>query len=375
MLDNISIKGFRFLDGLNLRGTNKFNLIVGPNNSGKTSLLEALLIHCAPLNCNMLLTLLSFRNGGFLPNQAYVFDRFKWFFKNPQGQSMGKFSVSGTWNIVERETELSFVDRSLYQEGRSNKTNGVITTSTVDPTLIKDNEREGNEKEGISIGSIDFLFKSTKQKKMKQSFEFTSKGPLRVDSPKIRTDVSAVYIDPFGHRSPDAGLRDFDKAVKEGHDIKCLELLSKLDPEIENISILLAPNNVPELFVTHKSLGKTPISNLGDGLRRIFIVSTAMIKCKEGVFLVDELENSVHPSALTEFINWIFDIAKELNIQIFTTTHSLEAIDAVLGSKISPEKDLSLFRLKHDYRKITCKKIAGETLKDLRYELAQDVRL
>jgi len=375
MLDNISIKGFRFLDGLNLRGANKFNLIVGPNNSGKTSLLEALFIHCAPLNCNMLLTLLSFRNGGFLPNQAYVFDRFKWFFTDPQSQSTGKFNISGTWNIVQRKTEVSFVDRSVHQEGTSTKTNGVITTSTVDPALIKDNDQEGIEKEGISIGTINFLFESSKQKRIKQSFEFTSKGPLRIDGPKIRTDVPAVYTDPFGHRNPEGGLGDYNKAAKEGHDKKCLELMSKLDPEIENISILLAPNNVPELFVTHKSLGKTPISNLGDGLRRIFIVSTAMSRCKGGVFLVDELENSVHPSALAEFINWIFDIAKELNIQIFTTTHSLEAIDAVLGSKIISEDDLSLFRLKSDDKKIACKKISGKTLKDLRYELAQDVRL
>src|SRR5271166_6028975 len=45
-LDNVTINGFRGLKDLRLEGLGLMNVLVGPNNCGKTSVLEALSILC-----------------------------------------------------------------------------------------------------------------------------------------------------------------------------------------------------------------------------------------------------------------------------------------------------------------------------------------
>src|SRR5437773_7336880 len=49
-LDNVTIDGFRGLRNFHLDGLGLINILVGPNNSGKTSVLEALSILCNPLD-------------------------------------------------------------------------------------------------------------------------------------------------------------------------------------------------------------------------------------------------------------------------------------------------------------------------------------
>lgn len=375
MLDDIKISGFRCLDGVNLRGTGGYNIIVGPNNSGKTSLLEALFMHCAPLNCGALLTLLTARNGGFLPSPAYIFNRLKWFFAKPERPKL-EIAIKGKWKKISRETSISLIDAAVEREQEVPSVSGATASTTLDlgfslgqPDIIRP-----REKVGISMGAIDFSFESDKQSQVKQYFEFTDKEPLRIEAPKIGTDIPAVYSDPFFHRGPQAGLEHYDKVAKSDFGIGWLELLQEIDSDIEDISILLSTEKTAELFVTHKKLGKTPVSNLGDGIRRILFITTSMAQCKGGVLLIDELESSIHYSALRKFADWIFHTARRLEVQVFATTHSLECIDAILGSKTLKMDDLSLFKLTRRKNLIDCKRIPGSTLKDIRYELGQDVR-
>ena len=50
MLDKFRVNGFRGLDDVAVENLSLFNLIIGPNNSGKTSFLEALQLYAAPLD-------------------------------------------------------------------------------------------------------------------------------------------------------------------------------------------------------------------------------------------------------------------------------------------------------------------------------------
>ena len=47
-----------------------------------------------------------------------------------------------------------------------------------------------------------------------------------------------------------------------------------------------------------------------------------------GVLLVDEFENAIHTELLMGFTRLVQDLAVELNVQVFLSTHSKEAIDA-----------------------------------------------
>lgn len=371
MISEIEVNGYRGLDGFKVGGLTKFNLLVGPNNSGKSSLLEALFMHFAPLNFRVLLSILSFREGGFQPTPQYIIERMRWFFTEPANSKKFEISVSGKWGKIERKTTISLTEYLSY-EYPSQQLSRI--SDKIVPLTGKVETLEATEDKGITLGAFMLSFESQKQKKIQRSLKITTQKSLTIEPPPIETDVNAVFSDPFTHKAPGAGLDAYDKSVKSGHYAKCLKLLQAIDPEIKNFSILLAGGGIPQIFVDHKRTGLTPISALGDGVRKIYLLATQFVQCKGGVLLIDELEDSVHWSALNQFVSWMMDSSYELNVQIFATTHSLECIDAVLASGLSKSRDLSLFKMKKDNGRIICKKIRGDTLETIRYELGQDVR-
>ncbi|RLC11667.1 MAG: hypothetical protein DRI57_18610 [Deltaproteobacteria bacterium] len=368
MLDEIKISGLRGLDGLHLKGADKYNLIVGPNNSGKTSFLESLYLHCSPLNFQAVLSTLSLRNGGIQLSPHYIFEQLGWLFAKTKGQNTHKIEIEGRWKNVKRKTGLSIAD---YERGGENMASVFLPDTTSFPNFSRPEQR--NESKGIRIGTIFFSFQSDKQDEMTDHYDFITKDHFQIVPPKINPDITAALSEPWLHKKPDSGIQEYDKSVKKNYDRKCLALMQKIDPDIENISILLT-GGAPQLFVTHKKLGKMPLSNFGDGIRKMYLIAVTMASCEGGVFLIDELESSIDSNALKSLSDFVLSAAKELDVQIFATTHSLECIDAVLAGNFSAPDDLSLFKFGSKGDQISCKKISGKILKDIRYEFGQDVR-
>ncbi|MDM8522420.1 AAA family ATPase [Desulfococcaceae bacterium HSG8] len=368
MLDDVTITGFRGLDGLLMQGTSKYNLIVGLNNSGKSSLLEALFLHCSPLSFQVLLALISFRCGSLKINQHSIFEQLGWFFtKKLNIPDTRDIRTEGVWNGIRRKTNLSIEHET---DGKSLEK----LLSADSPPLKFGQPVRQSESEGIRIGTISFSFCSDKQDEIIQRYDF-SMGNFEIHPPKIKADINAVFLEAhFHHRNPEAGIEEYDKSVKRDYDKKCLRLMQKIDPDIEDMSILLTASGSPQLFVSHKKLGRAPLSNFGDGIKRMYMIAASMVACEGGVFFIDELESAIHSDALKTLADWISQAAEELDVQIFATTHSLECIDALLGSNFSESDNLSLFKLGWRNDRISCKKISGNILKDARYELGLDVR-
>lgn len=67
---------------------------------------------------------------------------------------------------------------------------------------------------------------------------------------------------------------------------------------------------------------------MGDGMNRVFELALGLANSKDGLFLVDELENGVHYSAQEQLWRLIFETASQLNVQVFATTHSWDCIES-----------------------------------------------
>ncbi|MBP0014758.1 MAG: AAA family ATPase [Roseofilum sp. SBFL] len=83
-LDTVTIHQFRGLQDLELKDLGQINLLVGMNNCGKTSVLEALLLYANPLDIKTWLTLSRLRESTLrLPSSR--FESLQWLFpKHPQ---------------------------------------------------------------------------------------------------------------------------------------------------------------------------------------------------------------------------------------------------------------------------------------------------
>lgn len=79
-LDSVTIHQFRGLRDLELKDLGRVNLLVGINNSGKTSVLEALSIYCHPLDIRVWLTTARQREQDIRVSRTPPLDALRWLF-------------------------------------------------------------------------------------------------------------------------------------------------------------------------------------------------------------------------------------------------------------------------------------------------------
>jgi len=75
-----------------------------------------------------------------------------------------------------------------------------------------------------------------------------------------------------------------------------------------------------------------PLRNLGDGMNRLFGIFLALVNAKDGMLLVDEIENGLHYSIQPDIWRLVFQVASQLNVQVFATTHSYDTIQAFMAA-------------------------------------------
>jgi AAA15 family ATPase/GTPase len=110
----------------------------------------------------------------------------------------------------------------------------------------------------------------------------------------------------------------------------------------------------------------------GDGLKRILFIATALVTVKKGILLLDELEGGIHAFLLPAVMKWLLKAAVTMNVQIFATTHSLDAVDALLKAAEDSQEEFTTYRLtKEDH---VAKRMNYNLLTDLRVKGGLEIR-
>jgi len=85
---------------------------------------------------------------------------------------------------------------------------------------------------------------------------------------------------------------------------------------------------------------------LGSGAYRIFEILLLAINAKDGILLIDNLENNLHPSFIRGLWNMLIKLSLELNIQIFATSHSFNvSYDLYYAAIYNSVTEVSLYRI------------------------------
>ena len=96
-------------------------------------------------------------------------------------------------------------------------------------------------------------------------------------------------------------------------------------------------------LATEQNPNYVAITQLGDGFNKIFryIVEIMYVKENgENRIMIDEIDTGIHYSKLKNFWTNVINVCKELNVQLFATTHSKECIEAfVEASKENEEME------------------------------------
>lgn len=98
---------------------------------------------------------------------------------------------------------------------------------------------------------------------------------------------------------------------------------------------------------------KVPLESFGEGMNRLLGLALALVNSSNGILLIDEIETGFHYSILPDVWKLIFKMAKDLNVQVFATTHSKDCIEAFTQAAIDDEEsDGMLIRLENKDGKI-----------------------
>jgi AAA15 family ATPase/GTPase len=74
------------------------------------------------------------------------------------------------------------------------------------------------------------------------------------------------------------------------------------------------------------------------------------------------------------FFRWIVDSCASNDVQLFATTHSLEALDAILAADTSSEEDIVAYRLEQHRGRTVAQRYGENLLKRLRLDRGAEVR-
>ena len=126
----------------------------------------------------------------------------------------------------------------------------------------------------------------------------------------------------------------YNESVIEHSLLDALNSIMYPEAEFENIRIQQIGTGEWEVFLKEKGMERVPLSRSGSGIKTIILV---LLNCivitqlededKQLIYGFEELENNLHPAMQRKLFDYIYEYAVENNKYFFLTTHSHIAIN------------------------------------------------
>jgi AAA15 family ATPase/GTPase len=382
-LESITIHQFRALKELELKALGQINLLVGVNNSGKTSVLEALSIYCNSLDLRNWIITATARENLFTTSQTPILISLRWLFAQETHQ-IGTIFISGDGEFAVKKIKVTYEEiEGMFSQKKSTRLNNLEKLAELIGSEYKLTNEEDilQLRKGLNLkielnNNQPQLLDSKSSHLIKTYQIWENDFLLSSDEIKHEYILTTSTITPTSHRSNIGQIKLLSEASFRNFKADVLDLLNQMDSNISDIEILAEPESTDfyaGIYIQHKRLGLVPLSSFGDGVRRLLHIALKLASVKGGILLIDELESTIHTEALQNSFQWLAKWSKEMNVQIFATTHSLEAVDALLAVN-ETASDLVLYRLEPKETQTKVVRHDWSRLKRLREELGQEVR-
>ncbi len=293
--DSIEVDSYRGIDGVVLEDLGRVNLLVGVNNAGKTSLLEAVY-------------LLAHQN-----DERALLDLIRW-----RGRIEVEPDVLWTVDQLPRSVRLA----GSFDEVGNNLATVDIETATEPNGEIED---QTYFLASLTIES-DYALQS-----QNTSVVFFEDRPRRTSFQGQHWLCRSAFSSPFSAHRPETLARSNKASLEAGTKEKIVDFIRRrIDPGLRNIELA---DKFNRFLVSHDDFDKAPdLATFGEGVRRVFEIGLLFADVRGGVVLIDEFENAIHTELLRDFTRFVQELAVELDVQVFLSTHSKETIDAFLDN-------------------------------------------
>ncbi|WP_037285461.1 AAA family ATPase [Saccharibacillus sacchari] len=370
-INELYIGNYRGIKNLRLENTGAINLLVGRNNAGKTSILEAIELISAPGDVYQMVQTARGRDRSLVTSSSLLtLDSMLWAFPVSSGVEANEQIHS---DIV---IELKGFERDISYKISCEDTKTLVEKYQEIPKVLINDEAEEVEKEFVEARALRLIFNINNNGKYYSRREVVTFPSALMRRNSKKPIYNTKMITPVEHRLIPVSPKALTDSILGGNKEKLIQLLQDFDENIEDIEILSPDDRTAVPYFKHKYKGYLPVSIYGDGIRRVLTVATAILQARNGILLIDEIETAIHAKSLNIFFEWLVSSCHEFNVQLFATTHSLEAIDGIVSADSNHLSELIVYRLNkdRDTEETKSTRFTGETLHTIRVELGQDVR-
>ena len=302
-LTYFKIENFKRFDSFEMENLGQYNLLVGDNNVGKTSVLEGLLFkeNTKDWLVNLFFSL---TNRKIIPNKNNTYTYL--------AKSLSKII---TWESLLKNVKNPFIITYKYF-GNTNDEN--ISLQLLESDDLNTKDRNYLIKESLNNNS-ELWFRIFKGTKYEGTFTFS------IDNLSPSLQQYNFLSNTIGHT--DQLVKVYLKYINNDKGLRKLfdEILRLFIPNLEETRLhSVFDSDCIGISLTDEN-NIYPIARFGDGSIKIARTIIGVISSiSVGRLMIDEIETGIHFSRLKDFWKTVITLCKKYDVQLFATTHSLE---------------------------------------------------
>lgn len=351
-IERVTIRNLRGIREGSVEGLSPLSVLVGPNNAGKSTVLEALLVAHNGFDAQAVWKTLLRRGGPVHHAAQHVL------------HGAAREAVVGVEGVASRASTvvLSMPEAPDAERVREARSEGL--TASLWPLRVETRAaRDGAISLAASLTFVDASGRFAKNSVLQQG-EAPPAGGL------------ASFVDVDAVRAPGALEDAYSRLESRRRVARVVRSLQRAMPTLSDLRILKVESDFV-LHAIHGDAPPVPAYLAGDGFKRFLEVASAVYAAVDGgVVLLEEPESFQHPRYLGELATVLRDAAS-LGAQVVLSTHSLELIDLLLlGPEDGPAALLpTVHRLRLTYGVLRAVPVPGERARYAREALAEDLRV
>jgi AAA15 family ATPase/GTPase len=338
MLKSLKIENFRCFPSFEMQQLGRLNLIVGNNNSGKTSILEAVQLLTSQFNLELLRDVMISR-GEYILNDE----------RNPDmnvRRSVRELDICHLFYGHTVDVGSKFFILGDHLDRKESLFVSIETSEQLDlfediRELFFSIQYSGKESENIKLPlspeeslSLDYVRRIRRDNNLGLKTQFVTSASIK----------------------PEELVNLFNRFVLTAEEDFVIEALQTIEPKIARIAPgdikLREPSSRFGFRVRLSDSEKPiPIGSMGDGIWRMLGLALAIVNAKNGVLLVDEIDTGLHYTVMSDMWKMIWETAKRLNVQVFATTHSNDCWQSLadIANVENPSEDgITIHRVEKD---------------------------
>ena len=357
MLQTLEIRGYRGFESYRLTNLARVNLVVGKNNCGKTAVLEAIELLVSGGHPAVFLASLARRGVAGLREASSDVSHFFFGHECVPGASFELSSDDAGRTLSVRILSLEEVGdeaEDWYPDGKQRQErNFGHPDEAVMPMF------------GMSI-KHDTPSNVSNRKIVLPLME---DGSIPIDClhrwMRDRPSGPPVHFHSFESLNAGSMGSMWNTVLSRGLEAEIVDDMKLLEPDLDSIHFLTSAGSRSGILVGLRGGGRRlPIDSYGDGMRRLLAMRLSFVGAANGFLLIDKIDTGLHWTIMEEMWQFVVEVARKSNVQVFATTHShdcIRGLGSLIQSRPDLEEEVSIQKIDGSLKQAAC--LRGDQIK------------